>query len=331
MGKTAVFVLTILNRLKSIDKECSALVISHTRELAIQIISEFTRFCKNMEGLSSIAIYGGERIETQVANLEKLKPKIVVGTPGRLLALIRKGYLPTVNVSMFVLDECDKILQQLDMRADVQAIFKTTPHKKQIMFFSATMPKEVRELGKKFMSKPFEVFIDEEDKLTLHGLQQYYTNLEEKEKNKKLSELLDGIQFNQAIIFLSNVVRCSELNKLLNEFGFPSIAIHGGLEQDERIERYRQFKEGKKRIMVATDIFGRGIDIEKVNLVINYDMADSSDSYLHRVGRAGRFGTKGMTISFVSTDQDKKVLEEIQKRFVVKIKEYPGSVQPEIK
>lgn len=119
--------------------------------------------------------------------------------------------------------------------------------------------------------------------MTLHGLQQYYIKLEEREKNKKLNELLDGLQFNQVIIFVSNVVRCAELNRLLNEFGFPSIAIHSQLEMEERIKRFNYFKECKRRIMVATDIFGRGIDIEKINIVINYDMADNSDSYLHRV------------------------------------------------
>jgi len=213
------------------------------------------------------------------------------------------------------------------MRSDVQKIFKTTPHKKQVLFFSATMPKEIREVCRKFMSKPFEIFVDDENKLTLNGLQQFYINLTEKEKNKHLNDLLDTLQFNQVIIFVSNIVRCSELNKLLNEFNFPSIAIHGQLEQDERINRFKLFKEFKKRIIVATDVFGRGIDIERVNIVINYDMSDNSDSYLHRVGRAGRFGTKGLSISFISTDEDKKILEEIQSRFVVKMKEWDGNVE----
>jgi len=134
------------------------------------------------------------------------------------------------------------------------------------------------------------------------------------------------LQFNQVIIFVKNISRCKELNKLLNECNFPSIAIHGDLEQADRIDRYKIFKDFKKRIMVATDIFGRGIDIERVNIVINYDMPDSSDSYLHRVGRAGRFGTKGLTITFVATDEDKKTLQEIQDRFLIKVKEFPETI-----
>jgi len=131
--------------------------------------------------------------------------------------------------------------------------------------------------------QPFEIFVDNETKLTLHGLQQFYVKLKENEKNRKLVDILDTLQFNQVIIFVKNIVRCVELNKLLVESQFPSLAIHGSLEQEERIARYKAFKEFKKRIMVATDIFGRGIDIERVNIVINYDMPDSSDSYLHRV------------------------------------------------
>lgn len=153
MGKTAVFVLTILNRLKKEDKECSALIITHARELAIQISDEFKRFSGNLEDINTVAIYGGEKIEIQIEKLNDKKPKIIVGTPGRLLSLVKKGILKTSNVNIFVLDECDKMLNELDMRSDIQAIFKTTPHKKQVMMFSATMPNEVREIGRKFMNK----------------------------------------------------------------------------------------------------------------------------------------------------------------------------------
>merc|ERR1711982_32814 len=141
---------------------------------------------------------------------------------------------------------------------------------------------------------------DEESKLTLHGLLQYYVRLQEKEKNRKLNDLLDALEFNQVVIFVKSVQRATALDKLLVECSFPSIAIHSGLSQEERINRYKQFKEFQKRIMVSTDLFGRGIDIERVNIVINYDMSDSSDSYLHRVGRAGRFGTKGLALSFAA-------------------------------
>merc|ERR1719392_285381 len=174
--------------------------------------------------------------------------------------------------------------------------------------FSATMSKEMRAVCKRFLQDPHEISVDEESKLTLHGLLQYYVKLAEKEKNRKLNDLLDALEFNQVVIFVKSVQRAVALDKLLVECNFPSIAVHSGLSQEDRITRYKQFKDFQKRILVATDLFGRGIDIERVNIVINYDMPDDSDSYLHRVGRAGRFGTKGLALTFVSTDEDSEVL-----------------------
>merc|ERR1712139_329664 len=200
------------------------------------------------------------------------------------------------------------------------------PKKKQVMTYSATMTPDIRAVCKKFMSDPHEISVDEDSKLTLHGLLQYYVKLEEKAKNRKLNDLLDSLDFNQVVIFVKSVQRAVALDKLLVECNFPSIAIHSGLQQEERINRYKQFKEFQKRIMVSTDLFGRGIDIERVNIVINYDMPDDSDSYLHRVGRAGRFGTKGLAITFASTDEDAEVLKKVQERFEVNIAEMPNQI-----
>merc|ERR1719301_4001 len=230
-------------------------------------------------------------------------PHVLIGTPGRVLGLTRNKDLKLEKLTQFVLDEYDKCLDKLDMRKDVQQIFIETPKKKQVMMFSATMTPESRELCKKFMQDPHEIRVDE-SKLTLHGLLQYYVKLTEKEKNRKLNDLLDALEFNQVVIFVKSVQRAIALDKLLVECSFPSIAIHSGLSQDDRIARYKQFKDFQKRIMVSTDLFGRGIDIERVNIVINYDMPSDSDSYLHRVGRAGRFGTKGLAITFVGGDED---------------------------
>lgn len=193
--------------------------------------------------------------------------------------------------------------------------------------FSATMSQEMRQICKKFMHEPHEIRVDEE-KLTLHGLLQYYVRLDEKAKNRKLNDLLDVLQFNQVIIFVKSVQRAVALDKLLQECSFPSITIHSNLKQEERIARYKKFKKFESRIMVATDLFGRGIDIEKINVVINYDMPTESDSYLHRVGRAGRFGTKGLAITFCSTEEDTEVLNKVQSRFEVDISECPETIDP---
>jgi ATP-dependent RNA helicase UAP56/SUB2 len=212
------------------------------------------------------------------------------------------------------------------MRRDVQSIFTATPHQKQVMMFSATLAGDVKNTCRKFTKNPFEIFIDNESKLTLHGLKQYYAKLEEEEKIKKLTDLLDSLMFNQVIIFVKSVQRAIKLDEILRKDTFPSVCMHRDLPQPERIKRYTDFKNFKHRIMVSTDVFGRGIDIEKINVVFNYDLPNESDQYLHRVGRAGRFGTKGLAISFVSGQSDVEILEDIQKRFEVKIEELPTTI-----
>merc|ERR1711920_1187328 len=233
--------------------------------------------------------FGGMPIENDRKTLRENPPHVVVGTPGRLLALIRGRELSLKNVKHFILDECDKMLEALDMRRDVQDIFRATPHEKQVMMFSATLSKEIRPVCKKFMQDPMEVYVDDDTKLTLHGLQQHYVKLKDAEKNRKLFELLDVLEFNQVVIFVKSVQRCVALASLLIEQNFPAIAIHRGMTQEERLSRYQQFKDFQKRILVATNLFGRGMDIERVNIVFNYDMPEDTDTYLHRVARAGRF------------------------------------------
>ena len=233
MGKTAVFVLSVLHQLSGPPKPVSVLVLAHTRELAFQIKREFDRFSKRLEGLKTEVFYGGVQMSQQINSL-KTPPTIVVGTPGRILALARKGALKLENIKHFIMDECDKMLDQLDMRSDVQHIFRLTPHNKQVMMFSATMNKEIRNVFRKFVQNQVEIFIDDETKLTLHGLQQYYVKLTENEKNRRLIDLLDALQFNQVVIFVKGVNRAIELNKILVESRFPSTSIHSGLSQEER-------------------------------------------------------------------------------------------------
>jgi len=326
MGKTAVFVLASLQQLETVDGQVSVLVMCHTRELAFQISKEYERFCKYMPSVKVGVFFGGVGIKKDEENIKKNCPHIVVGTPGRILALARAGTLNLKHVKHFVLDECDKMLEQLDMRADVQEIFKMTPHDKQVMMFSATLSKEIRPVCKKFMQDPMEVYVDDETKLTLHGLRQHYVKLNDNEKNRKLFELLDALEFNQVVIFVKAVQRCVALAQLLVEQNFPAIAIHRAMTQEERLSRYQQFKNFQKRILVATNLFGRGMDIERVNIVFNYDMPEDSDTYLHRVARAGRFGTKGLAITMVSEEADVKILNQVQERFEVNITELPDEI-----
>jgi len=329
MGKTAVFVLCTLHQIDFSEAYVKVLAVCPSRELAYQIKHEFDRFSKYLAGCRAAVVYGGTPYPKDVEMLKSdtERPHIIIGTPGRLKALIKGKALVLDHVTHFVLDECDKCLDKLDMRKDVQEIFCSTPRKKQVMMFSATMNPDVRSVCKKFMTNPHEITVEEESKLTLHGLLQYYCKLEEKGKNRKLNDILDALEFNQVVIFVKSVQRAIALDKLLVECNFPSIAIHSGLPQPERITRFKCFKDFQKRIMVATDLLGRGIDIERVNIVINYDMADSSDTYLHRVGRAGRFGTKGLAITFVSSEEDTTVLNDVQQRFEVSVQEMPDRIE----
>merc|ERR1712141_813487 len=259
--------------------------------------------------------------------LSKNCPHVVVGTPGRVLSLVKSKKLNLKHCKHFVLDECDQMLEKLDMRRDVQNIFRATPHEKQVMMFSATLSKEIRPVCKKFMQDPMEVYVDDDTKLTLHGLRQHYCKLKEAEKNRKLFDLLDALEFNQVVIFVKSVQRCIALCNLLKDQNFPAIDIHRSMNQKERLERYSQFKNFQRRILVATNLFGRGIDIERVNIVFNYDMPEDSDTYLHRVARAGRFGTKGLAISFCSNDEDNEILKKVQERFEVSIGALPDEIE----
>merc|ERR1711942_152122 len=326
MGKTAVFVLATLQQLDPTDGQVSCLVMCHTRELAYQIAKEYERFSKFMTNIKVGVFFGGMQISKDEETLKNNCPHIVVGTPGRILALVKNMKLNLKNLKHFVLDECDKMLAQLDMRRDVQEIFRATPHEKQVMMFTATLAKDVRPVCKKFMQDPMEVYIDDEAKLTLHGLQQHYLKIKENEKNRKLFELLDALEFNQVVIFVKSIQRCMALGQLLEDQNFPAIGIHRAMKQEERLSRYQSFKDFQKRILVATDLFGRGMDIERVNIVFNYDMPENSDTYLHRVARAGRFGTKGLAITFVSDEGDAKTLNEVQERFEVNITELPEEI-----
>lgn len=329
MGKTAVFVLATLHQLTPVEGEVHVVVLCHTRELAYQIQREYERFSKYLPEVKSKVFFGGVKVQTDVDGLKKEVPHIIVGTPGRIVDLcLNKKALDLSKVKHFVLDECDRLLAEVDMRKDVQQIFKCTPHDKQVMMYSATLDKEVRPICKKFCQDAMEIYVDDDTKLTLHGLTQFYCRLEENMKNRKLIDLLDDIDFNQVVIFVSQKERAKQLHKLIEDNNFPSICIHSKMKQEERIAAFKEFKEFKHRILVTTDLFGRGIDIERVNIVFNYDFPSDADQYLHRVGRAGRFGTKGMAISFVSRADDEELFAKVQSRFSVEIPEIPENIDP---
>lgn len=336
MGKTAVFVLAVLQSLDENKPDpSSGLVLVNTKELAYQIHREFERLGKFLPGIKSQVFFGGIPIEKDKEKLAQ-NPAILVGTPARILDLYRRKMIKLDKLRFFIIDECDKMFEQKEMGKDITELFTKTPIDKQVMMFSATFSKEIKKLSSKFMQDSEEILIDDEAKLVIEGILQYYVRVQENQKTKKLTDLLDNLLFNQVIIFVSKVERAIELNKILCDCSFPSLTIHSGLNVEERIEKYRQFKEGVGRILVSTDLFARGVDMEKINIVINYDLPksmtggsgqDEIDTYLHRIGRTARFGTKGLAISFVASEEEMETLKKVQERFVLKIGELPDTIE----
>lgn len=284
-------------------------------------------------------------------------PHIIVGTPGRLLDLAEpkqrnpnRGQvaLNLSEIKHFIVDECDEVLKSSarSMREKVQAIYMKTPKEKQVMMFSATLSEETSKTCEMYMQDPLLItLVGKEKELVLHGLTQYVATLSESEKNAKLVEILDDVQFNQCIIFVDSIDRADKLNAMLREATFPSAALHGqvrgsdGSRKNARAEKFNEFKSYKSRILVTTDLCARGVDVERVNVVINYDFPGEADTYMHRVGRAGRFGTKGMAISFLRSDAanhhakradktEAEVYQEVQNRFKAKLSELPDTIDP---
>ncbi|KAK7804913.1 hypothetical protein U0070_027630 [Myodes glareolus] len=264
MCKTAVFVLAILQQIKPINGRVSVLVMCHTRELAFQISKEYEHFFKYMTSIKVSVFFGDLSIKKDEDVLKNCS-HVVAGTPGQILALVRNKSLNLRNVKHLVLDECDKMLEQLDMCQEVQEIFRLTPHKKQHMLFSATLSKEIRPVCRKFMQDAMEVFVDDETNLTLHCLQQYYVKLKDNEKNQKLFDLVDIPETNQVVIFVKSVQCCMALAQLLVKQNLSAIAIHRDMPQEECLSCYQQFKDFQWCILLATNLFGRGLAVTFVS------------------------------------------------------------------
>lgn len=318
-GKTAVFVLSTLQQFIFVPKETSILVIAHSKELVKQIEAEYRRFCKHMPDVTVRSFTGKTDLLSDIKALESAMPTVFVGTIGRTLDLVDRKIAVFRHLKHFVVDEADEILLRLKTRYNLQRILYRTPLAKQTMLFSATMGVEVKEDCLKFLRNPHVVNVDE-NKLTLHGLEQFYKHIDEAQKCSYLVSLLDRINFTQVVIFVEDKDRADHLSNFLEIEKFPSMKIHSGIESKTRDENFNLFREGKARILVTTNLMARGIDVADVNVVVNFDMPDSADTYLHRVGRAGRFETKGMAVSFIESEKDKEVLKDIQARFEVDVK-----------
>ncbi|BDZ29942.1 DEAD/DEAH box helicase [Lactiplantibacillus sp. WILCCON 0030] len=317
-GKTAAFALPILQRLDFDNHHIQALVISPTRELAIQTQEEIFRLGKDERAKVQV-VYGGSDIRRQIRNL-KQNPQVIVGTPGRLLDHIRRGTVKLDHVKMLVLDEADEMLD-MGFLDDIESIIKQVPSERQTMLFSATMPPEIKRIGVQFMHEPHHVKIKAKE-LTADTVDQYYVKAKEYEKFDIMTRLFDVQAPELTIVFGRTKRRVDELSKGLEARGYNAAGIHGDLSQQRRTQIMRQFKAGKLDILVATDVAARGLDVSGVTHVYNYDIPQDPDSYVHRIGRTGRAGHKGVSLTFVTPNEMEylRVIEKLTKKRMLPLK-----------
>lgn len=321
-GKTATFTISILQRIDTNVNQTQALVLAPTRELAKQIMNVVSNLGQELN-VKVHACIGGSKTSEDILKLKEGQ-HVVVGTPGRVYMLMDKNYFKTDNIKVFVLDEADEMLS-LGFRSQIQNIYYYLPEEAQILLLSATMPKDILEFTEKIMKEPVKILVKKEE-LTLDGIQQFHIDLrEEVNKFETLLDLYSHLSLSQVIIFVNTVRKVNQLQAALIDKNFTVSAIHGEMDQDARDEIMREFRSGNSRILLATDVLARGIDVQQVSLVINYDMPNSRETYIHRIGRGGRFGRKGTAINFV-TDQDKNLLQDFIVYYKTSIPEMPENI-----
>ena len=299
-GKTAAFGIPMIEKVNGKDKSVQILVLAPTRELSIQVADEIRKFSKYRRDIKSLAIYGGQPIDRQIKIL-KQGVQIVVGTPGRILDHINRRTLKLGNVTGVVLDEADQMLD-MGFLEDIESILDNTPTERQTAMFSATMPREIENIAKKYMKKPEKIKVVHRE-LTVPQIAQYYFEVKAHEKVDALSRVLDMEESDLGIIFCRTKKGVDELVESLQSRGYSVDGLHGDLKQSQRDRVMKKFRDGTIDLLVATDVAARGIDVNDVELVINYDMPEDFEYYVHRIGRTGRAGKLGLAYTFVTGRQ----------------------------
>ena len=319
-GKTATFAISVLESIKPEEKRTQALVISHTRELSNQIHSVFSKLSRYMD-VQICLLTGGTSLSQNKTELSS-NPHIIVGTPGRVLDMMSQNKIAYRDINFLVIDEADEMLSR-GFVTQVQDIFRfLRTNKLQVGLYSATMPKEFFDITEKFMDKPLKILVKTEQ-LTLEGIKQFYLNVERNDfKFDVLCDIYNMISAAQSIIYCNSKKIVNDLSRRLAENNFTVATIHGEMQQEDRTRIVDSFRRGDSRILLSTDLLSRGIDVQQVSIVINYDIPYSIENYIHRIGRSGRFGRKGVAINFV-THVDIQKLHDIQKYYHTEIEELP--------
>ena len=321
-GKTAVFSISALQLLEERIKDPQVMVLSPTRELAEQtqrVVSSLGDFMS----ITCHACIGGKSLGEDRKVLQS-GCQVISGTPGRVYDLIKRGDLTTRGLKAFIIDEADEMLNK-GFKEQIYDIYRYLPPTTQVVLVSATLPVEVLDMTRKFMNDPVRILV-KRDELTLEGIQQFYVSVEKEEwKFDTLCDLYDTLTVTQAVIFCNTKQKVDWLATKMKESNFTVSAIHGDMTQDDRERVMEEFRSGSSRVLIATDLWGRGIDVQQVSLVICYDLPLNRELYIHRIGRSGRFGRKGVAINFVKTE-DVRTLRDIEHFYRTEIAEMPANV-----
>jgi len=321
-GKTATFSIGVLQQVDTSTRETQALVLSPTRELAAQIKKVLLALGTYLSVKVHCCI-GGTSLGDDMRALEN-GVHVVSGTPGRVFDMIRRRSLRTRNIKMLVLDEADEMLSR-GFKEQIYDVYRYLPPATQVVLVSATLPHEVLEMTTKFMNNPIRILV-KRDELTLEGIKQFFVAVEEEKwKFETLCDLYDTLTITQAVIFLNKRKMVDWLTEKMRAVNFTVVSMHGDMPQSERDDIMEKFRSGDARVLITTDIFARGIDVSQVSLVINYDLPNNRELYIHRIGRSGRFGRKGVAINFATTE-DIRILRDIEQFYSTQIDEMPMNV-----
>ncbi|TPX33318.1 hypothetical protein SmJEL517_g03770 [Synchytrium microbalum] len=321
-GKTATFSVSILQKIDITKRETQALILAPTRELAQQIQKVVIALGDYMQ-IECHACIGGTNVREDMRKLEG-GAHVVVGTPGRVYDMINRRALRSEHIKMFVLDEADEMLSR-GFKDQIYEVFQLLPPATQVVLLSATMPQEVLEVTKAFMRDPIRILV-KRDELTLEGIKQFFIAVEKEDwKLDTLCDLYETVTITQAVIFCNTRRKVDWLTQKMVEREFTISAMHGEMTQSERDVIMKEFRSGSSRVLITTDLLARGIDVQQVSLVINYDLPTNRENYIHRIGRGGRFGRKGIAINFVTAD-DGRMLKDIEQFYNTQIDEMPMNI-----
>ena len=320
-GKTATFSISILQLIQPDVESCQAIILAPTRELAGQIYNVIRALNKYTLYTAHCCI-GGTAVSDDIRILRE-GVQILVGTPGRIYDMICRKHLAVTHIKHIVLDEADEMLSR-GFKEQIHQIFLVVPNT-QVCLFSATLPQDIVDISNRFMKNPQSILVKKSE-LTLDGIKQYYVAIEEKWKTETIFDLYETLIINQSIIYCNTRKKVDELKEKMTEHHFVVSAIHSDLSHTERQDIMKDFRSGASRVLISTDLLARGIDIQQVSLIINFDVPLNRENYIHRIGRSGRFGRKGLAINFLTKD-DIPYMRENETFYQTQIEELPANIK----